>query len=184
MEGYLCKYAIIKPNARQNRSSHPIGALYSRAGCLILDDIFSAVDAHVGRHLFENALTGELGEGRTRILVTHHVGLVVSRARYMVIMENGTVTSAGSINEMKNSGTLEQILKEDRNEHESEEHTALNPGDTEEEDALKKVTSRAEEAKIDDGGIETKTGTKPKKFVEDEKREVRDDLPRYMMIED
>ena len=33
-------------------------ALYSRAGILVLDDIFSAVDAHVGRFIFEKGLTG------------------------------------------------------------------------------------------------------------------------------
>lgn len=33
-------------------------ALYSRAGILVLDDIFSAVDAHVGRFIFERGLTG------------------------------------------------------------------------------------------------------------------------------
>ncbi|RMZ88221.1 hypothetical protein DV736_g4561, partial [Chaetothyriales sp. CBS 134916] len=32
-------------------------ALYSRAGILVLDDIFSAVDANVGRQLYEQALT-------------------------------------------------------------------------------------------------------------------------------
>jgi ABC-type multidrug transport system fused ATPase/permease subunit len=47
-------------------------ALYSRAGTLVLDDIFSAVDAHVGRHILEHGLLGPLAEGRTRILATHH----------------------------------------------------------------------------------------------------------------
>ncbi|GAB1214384.1 hypothetical protein ATERTT37_003546 [Aspergillus terreus] len=32
-------------------------ALYSRAGILIMDDIFSALDAETGRHLYDNALT-------------------------------------------------------------------------------------------------------------------------------
>ena len=64
-------------------------AIYSRAGILILDDIFSSVDAHVRLHLFEHALCGELGEGRTRILVTHHTGLCISRASYHVELGHG-----------------------------------------------------------------------------------------------
>src|SRR5947207_5604768 len=52
-------------------------ALYSRAEILIMDDIFSAVDAHVGRHILEHALLGDLARGRTRILATHHIGLVL-----------------------------------------------------------------------------------------------------------
>lgn len=64
-------------------------ALYSRAGILILDDVFSSVDAHVGLHLFEHALYGELGKGRTRILATHHTDLCISRASYHVELGDG-----------------------------------------------------------------------------------------------
>ncbi|KAL2848407.1 P-loop containing nucleoside triphosphate hydrolase protein [Aspergillus pseudoustus] len=69
-------------------------ALYSRASILVLDDIFSAVDAHVGRHLYENALTGKLSEGRTRILATHHVRLCADSAAYLIELENGSVARA------------------------------------------------------------------------------------------
>jgi len=47
-------------------------ALYSRAGVLVLDNISSAVDAHVGLHILENGLVDDLSHDRTRILVTHH----------------------------------------------------------------------------------------------------------------
>ncbi|KKK12653.1 hypothetical protein AOCH_001343 [Aspergillus ochraceoroseus] len=70
-------------------------ALYSRASILVFDDIFSAVDSHVGRHLYENALTGSLTEGRTRILATHHVRLCLQAASYLVKLENGNVLYAG-----------------------------------------------------------------------------------------
>ncbi|KAF2200266.1 P-loop containing nucleoside triphosphate hydrolase protein [Delitschia confertaspora ATCC 74209] len=66
-------------------------ALYSRAGILVLDDIFSAVDAHVGQHILANALHGDLVEGRTRILVTHHVALVLQLADYVVELDEGCV---------------------------------------------------------------------------------------------
>ncbi|KAL3488208.1 P-loop containing nucleoside triphosphate hydrolase protein [Aspergillus germanicus] len=69
-------------------------ALYSRASILVLDDIFSAVDAHVGRHLYENTLTGKLSEGRTRILATHHVKLCLDSVAYHVELENGGVLRA------------------------------------------------------------------------------------------
>ncbi|KAL8942523.1 MAG: hypothetical protein Q9216_001624 [Gyalolechia sp. 2 TL-2023] len=35
-------------------------ALYSRAEVIVMDDVFSAVDAHVGQHILEHALTGEI----------------------------------------------------------------------------------------------------------------------------
>jgi ABC-type multidrug transport system fused ATPase/permease subunit len=70
-------------------------ALYSRAGILILDDIFSAVDAHVGRHILLNALEGEISDGRTRILVTHHIQLVRPFASYVVELgTNGFIESS------------------------------------------------------------------------------------------
>lgn len=69
-------------------------ALYSRASILVLDDIFSAVDSHVGRHLYEQALTGSLSDGRTRILATHHVNLCIDGAAYLVKLENGSAAQA------------------------------------------------------------------------------------------
>ena len=57
-------------------------ALYSRAGILTLDDIFSAVDSHVGRHILQEGLAGELGVGRTRILATHHVALCKPKSKF------------------------------------------------------------------------------------------------------
>ncbi|QIW95530.1 hypothetical protein AMS68_001048 [Peltaster fructicola] len=65
-------------------------ALYSRAGMLILDDIFSAVDAHVGRHILDNAILGDLTKDRTIVLATHHADLVKPVAQYVVELNNGT----------------------------------------------------------------------------------------------
>ncbi|PYH42284.1 P-loop containing nucleoside triphosphate hydrolase protein [Aspergillus saccharolyticus JOP 1030-1] len=72
-------------------------ALYSRAGILLLDDIFSAVDVHTASHLFKHAITGKLALGRTRILVTHNVDLCFSKADYLVELENGTVRYAYAV---------------------------------------------------------------------------------------
>lgn len=66
-------------------------ALYSRAGILVLDDVLSAVDAHVGRLIVDEALTGELSRGRTRILATHHAELVLPYASYHVQLRTGEV---------------------------------------------------------------------------------------------
>ncbi len=72
-------------------------ALYSRAGILILDDVLSAVDAHVGRTIVDEALTGELAEGRTRILATHHAEMVLPKASYLIKLRNGRLESAEPI---------------------------------------------------------------------------------------
>ena len=68
-------------------------AFYSRASVLILDDIFSAVDAHVGKHIFEEGLLGHICHDRTVILATHHTDLCLPRASYIVSLENGSGTA-------------------------------------------------------------------------------------------
>lgn len=136
-------------------------ALYSRAGILILDDIFSAVDAHVGRSLFEKALTGELGVGRTRILVTHHVALVKSKTRYVVELGDGTVENAGLVADLEEAGTLDRIVSHQGSVdeiQEDEDPTVVNSeesSDIEAMEQLKKINSKQV----------------AKKFVEDEARE-------------
>jgi ABC-type bacteriocin/lantibiotic exporter with double-glycine peptidase domain len=84
-------------------------ALYSRAGILIMDDIFSALDAETGRHVYEHALTGELGRGRTRILATHHVGLCLPKTDYCVLLQNG-FASAGTVEELQATGSLTDFM--------------------------------------------------------------------------
>ena len=74
-------------------------ALYSRAGVLILDDIFSAVDAHVGAHIYKNALTGSLGQHRTRIIATHHTDLCLSKATYSVRLGHGSIVYTENLNQ-------------------------------------------------------------------------------------
>ncbi|KUJ23669.1 putative ABC bile acid transporter [Mollisia scopiformis] len=137
-------------------------ALYSRAGILVLDDIFSAVDAHVGRFIFEKGLTGELGVGRTRILVTHHVALCKSKTKYIVELGDGTVENAGMVQELEAEGTLQQIISHEENEvgHEGDEDpTAVNSEESSDGDTIETLQK-----------IDSKKAT-PKKFVEDEKRE-------------
>ncbi len=49
-------------------------AAYSDADVYLLDDPLTAVDAHVGRHIFDNLIRGMLA-GTTRVLVSHQVCL-------------------------------------------------------------------------------------------------------------
>ncbi|CAK7266701.1 hypothetical protein SEPCBS119000_002165 [Sporothrix epigloea] len=66
-------------------------ALYSRAGILILDDVLSAVDTHVGRIMVNEALSGDLAKGRTIILATHHPEMCLAHASYLVRLDSGRV---------------------------------------------------------------------------------------------
>jgi ABC-type nitrate/sulfonate/bicarbonate transport system ATPase subunit len=46
--------------------------------------VLSAVDAETAEYMFENALKGPLMQGRTVVLVSHHVQLCVPGADYIV----------------------------------------------------------------------------------------------------
>ncbi|RYP41120.1 hypothetical protein DL767_001281 [Monosporascus sp. MG133] len=139
-------------------------AIYSRAGILVLDDIFSAVDAHVGRHIFDKCLNGELGVGRTRILVTHHVALCEPKTKYLVELGDGRVLHAGLVSELEEDGTLQQIKSHERTEREIQEDEEANAVDSE--------TSQIDGES--NGEPLTRTPSKaqqPRKFVEEEARE-------------
>ncbi|CAE6396057.1 unnamed protein product [Rhizoctonia solani] len=84
-------------------------AVYSRASILLLDDVLSAVDAHTASHLFEKCLRGPLMNGRTAILVSHHVQLVAPGASYVVALDNGRVLFTGPQSEFIGSPVMQRI---------------------------------------------------------------------------
>ena len=134
------------------------------------------MDAHVGRQLFEDALTGELGTGRTRILVTHHVGLVLPKTAYTVVLGEGTVQHAGLVEDLKATGVLEDIMKQQQKtqaENLEKNAEALQQANKVGNISLTKVLSHASAStkKLDDSELDLQGKAQPKKFTEDEKRE-------------
>ena len=81
-------------------------AVYSNARHLLLDDCLSAVDSHTAKHIFSQALLGPLMIGRTCILVTHNVSLVLPQCDYLVLLDNGRVSAQGHPSEVIASGAL------------------------------------------------------------------------------
>ncbi|KAJ2492865.1 Transporter of the ATP-binding cassette (ABC) [Coemansia sp. RSA 2050] len=88
-------------------------AVYSPARHVVMDDCLSAVDAHTAKHLFENCLMSPHMADRTRILVTHAVGLTVKGATTVVVMQEGRIVAAGTPLDVMRSGKLsEDTLRE------------------------------------------------------------------------
>src|SRR6266496_2680412 len=67
-------------------------AVYAPAQTILLDDVLSALDVHVGKFIFEKCITGELLHGRTVLLVTHHVAMAKKAAR-IIVMKQGRIVS-------------------------------------------------------------------------------------------
>ncbi|XP_074069915.1 multidrug resistance-associated protein 1-like isoform X1 [Macrotis lagotis] len=75
-------------------------AVYSGADIYLLDDPLSAVDVHVGKHLFQNVIgSSGLLKNKTRILVTHNLTLL-PQTDLILVMENGRVIQMGNYQEL------------------------------------------------------------------------------------
>jgi ABC-type multidrug transport system fused ATPase/permease subunit len=91
-------------------------ALYTKAHVLLLDDPLSAVDSHVGFHLFHQAVcNSELFEGqgspkKTVILVTHQTQfLSAAEVSQVLVMDKGSVVASGPYADLVKSGKLEFV---------------------------------------------------------------------------
>jgi ABC-type multidrug transport system fused ATPase/permease subunit len=74
----------------------------------LLDDPLSAVDAPTARFLVDHAIRRML-KGRTCILVSHAVGLVLPFADYVVAVRNGEVLAQGTPNDVVQNPAAEGI---------------------------------------------------------------------------
>ncbi|KAJ3357564.1 hypothetical protein HDU83_006290 [Entophlyctis luteolus] len=108
-------------------------AAYSRAEIILMDDCLSAVDAPTAKHIVFNCILGPLMKDKTRILVTHAIGLVLPHADYVVVMKNGEVAASGRLEELKELDAIDFELKDFRQDRSrSDKDNALSHGDPEE----------------------------------------------------
>ncbi|OLN93990.1 Metal resistance protein YCF1-like protein 1 [Colletotrichum chlorophyti] len=75
-------------------------AVYARADIYLLDDVLSAVDSHVGRHIIENVL-GPRGllNTKTRILATNAIA-VLTEASYITMLRDGEIAERGTFKQL------------------------------------------------------------------------------------
>jgi len=83
-------------------------AVYNDADVYLLDDPFSAVDAHTAAVLFYECVMTALAE-KTVVLVTHQVEFLTETNRILV-MEGGQVSQQGKYSELLGSGTAFEKL--------------------------------------------------------------------------
>jgi ABC-type sulfate/molybdate transport systems ATPase subunit len=84
-------------------------AVYAPTKYVLLDDPLSAVDAHTAQFLCEHLFCGPLLRGRTVILVTHHVDLVLPAASYVVRMLHGRIDMQGTVAQLSADGCFDHI---------------------------------------------------------------------------
>ncbi|KAH9747861.1 ABC transporter C family member 2 [Citrus sinensis] len=85
-------------------------AVYSNSDVYIFDDPLSALDAHVGRQVFNSCIKEEL-RGKTRILVTNQLHFLPHVDRIILVSE-GMIKEEGTFEELSKHGRLFQKLME------------------------------------------------------------------------
>lgn len=73
-------------------------SVYFNAGTVIMDDPLSAVDAHVGKRLWQDCVLTEL-KGRTRIIATHQLH-VLPDVDYVICLKNGRIAEEGAYKDL------------------------------------------------------------------------------------
>ncbi|XP_011138927.1 probable multidrug resistance-associated protein lethal(2)03659 isoform X1 [Harpegnathos saltator] len=77
-------------------------AVYAESDIYLLDDPLSAVDAHVGKHMFEECIDKYL-QGKTRILVTHQLQYLRNVGR-IIVLKDGAIQAEGTYDELGSMG--------------------------------------------------------------------------------
>lgn len=85
-------------------------ALYQDADVYILDDPLSAVDVHVGKHIFEKFINGAIKD-KARLLVTNQLQYL-PYADKIIMLDAGRVVVQGTYEECQENGSFARLLSE------------------------------------------------------------------------
>lgn len=84
-------------------------AIYFDSKIILMDDPLSAVDAHVGRQIFDHAIL-KLMKDRSRILATHQLW-VLDKCDRIVLMKEGHIQAVDTYkNLMRNNADFQRLL--------------------------------------------------------------------------
>lgn len=103
-------------------------AVYCDADTYLFDDVLSAVDAHVGRTIFDECINGVL-QNKTRVLVTHQ-WQYLKYADQVYVFKDGQITESGTFDHLMRSGDFSETMKQfstAEEEEEEEEHKPSTP---------------------------------------------------------
>lgn len=78
-------------------------AVYADKDIVLLDDVLSAVDARVGKHIMNNCMLGLLKD-KTRVLATHQLSLIGTADRIIFLNGDGTI-AVGTLEELNANNT-------------------------------------------------------------------------------
>lgn len=86
-------------------------AVYNDSDVYFLDDPLSAVDSHVGKHIFENVIgSNGLLKKKTRVLVTHGI-TYLPEVDNIIVLQDGEITEVGTYKQLlEKKGAFSEFL--------------------------------------------------------------------------
>ncbi|KGB75304.2 ATP-binding cassette transporter [Cryptococcus deuterogattii R265] len=139
-------------------------AVYSYTQHLLLDDPLAAVDSHTAKHLTDKCLDGPILKGRTVVLVSHHVELLLPSTDYLVRILDGRVDIQGTIQDLRERGDLDGMVALEEAELLKEEDRGK--GKSQEEEVVEGEDADVQEIKKE------KNKGPGKKLIQDEERAI------------
>ena len=118
-------------------------AIYFNSDIILMDDPLSAVDAHVGRHIFDNAICGLL-KNKCRILATHQLH-VLNRCDRIIWMQEGHVEAVDTFaNLINNNEAFQKLMASTAQEEKADKVEAINEDHAEDDkkDAKKRKNNK------------------------------------------
>ncbi|KAG6802309.1 multidrug resistance-associated protein 1 [Apis mellifera caucasica] len=143
-------------------------AVYNDSDIYFLDDPLSAVDSHVGKHIFENVIgSSGLLKKKTRILVTHGI-TYLPEVDNIIVLKDGEITEVGTYKQLlEKRGAFSEFLVQHLQEvgnlhadgeseadlHEIKQHLESTIGSNELQQKLTRGKSRISESQSESGSI-------------------------------
>ncbi|XP_043579583.1 multidrug resistance-associated protein 1 isoform X3 [Bombus pyrosoma] len=140
-------------------------AVYNDSDTYFLDDPLSAVDSHVGKHIFENVIgPSGLLRKKTRILVTHGI-TYLPEVDNIIVLKDGEITEVGTYKELlEKRGAFSEFLVQHLQEvhadggseadlHEIKQHLESTIGSNELQQKLTRGRSRMSESQSESGSM-------------------------------
>nr|QEY08337.1 ATP-binding cassette sub-family C member 4b [Crocus sativus] len=141
-------------------------AVYQDCDIYLLDDVFSAVDAHTGSELFKECVRGVLKE-KTVVLVTHQVDFL-HNADLILVMRDGVIVQSGIYDELLGSGSdFGALVAAHDSSMELVTHDGTNKVSTPSDSAI----VNPDESNEENVSLSPKSGKRTAKLIEEEQRE-------------
>lgn len=118
-------------------------ACYQNSDIYLLDSPLSAVDAHVGKVLFNECINGYLKD-KTRILVTHSLNYLQG-SNQILIIENGQIIESGTYSHLISKSNKFQHLMKNISKEKDEKIEKIQPLDEKQINEYKSTLTEKEE---------------------------------------